>query len=111
MEEKELIAIMVEAYREHLIPQWYVFRPYFEWIADKGNSHLRIFQVREMRRVALSLLKQYDEKHPDAFGKMGTTDWLDPIFPYDAYGEDKVIVSILNRIIEELTPFLILSVD
>lgn len=64
-----------------------------------------------MRRTALSLLKRYDEKHPDAFDKMGTTDRTDPFFPYDAYGEDKVVVSILNRIVEELTNRIVLSVD
>lgn len=111
MSEEAFTAIMVEAYKKQQLPRWYVFKPYFEWIAGKRNSRLRMFQVREVRRVALSLLKQYDEKHPDAFAKMGTTDRLDPFFPFDAYGEDKVMVCILNRIIEELTPFLILSVD
>ena len=102
---------MVEAYREHRIPQGYVFKPYFDWVADRRNSPLRICQVREMRRVALSLLKKYDSKHPDAFDKMGATDRMDPFFPFDAYDEDKVEVSILNRINEELTNYLILSMS
>lgn len=111
MEEKEFTSLMVEAYKEHRIPQWYVFKPYFDWVDNNRQGRLRPSHIREMRRVALTLLKKYDLKHPGAFDKMGTTDRIDPFFPYDAYGEDKAEVSILNRINEELTNYLILSMS
>lgn len=107
MGEKEFTAIMVKAYREHRIPQWYVFKPYFEWVENNRCGRIRPCRIREMRRVALSLLKRYDEKHYDAFDRMGTSDRTDPFFPYDAYGDDKEVVSILNQINEELTSFII----
>ena len=111
MEEREFTALMVEAYREHRIPQWYVFKPYFEWVENNRHGRLRPCHINEMRRVALSQLKKCDEKHPDAFDRMGETDRTDPFFPFDAYREDKVEVSILNRIKEELTNYLILSMS
>lgn len=102
---------MVEAYREHRIPQWYVFKPYFDWVENNRQGRIRHCYIREMRRVALSLLKKYDSKHPDVIDKMGATDRMDPFFPFDAYDEDKVEVSVLNRINEELTNYLILSMS
>ena len=98
---------MVKAYREHRIPQWYVFKPYFEWVNNNRHGRIRHCHIQEMRKVALSLLKKYDEKHPDAFDRMGTTDRTNPFFPYDAYGDDKEVVSILNQINEELTSFIL----
>lgn len=112
MEEKEFTALMVEAYREHRIPQWYVFKPYFEWIQNNRHGRIRPCHIREMQSVALSLLKKYDKKHPDAFALMGATDRSDPFFPFDAYGEDKVVVSTLNRINEELlSSFVIIATE
>ena len=108
MEEERFTALMVEAYREHRIPQWYVFKPYFEWIQNNRHGRIRPCHIREMRSVALSLLKKYDERHPNAFENMGSTDRNDPFFPYDAYGKDKVEVSILSTINEDLTNFFIL---
>ena len=102
-------SILIEAYNACRIPQWYVFKPYIEWIDNNMHGRIRPCHIREMQRVAISLLKKYDAKHPDAFDKMGTTDRSDPFFPYDAYGEDKVVVSILNRINDELINNLILS--
>ena len=110
MEEKDYTALIVEAYKKRLIPQWYVFKPFFDWVENKRQGQIRPCHIREMRRVSLNLLKKYDEKHPDAFDKMGTTDMATPFFPYDSYGEDKEIVCILNQIIEGLTNFLILSI-
>ena len=107
MKNNDFTALMVKAYKEHRIPQWYVFKPYFEWIQNNRHGRIRPCHIREMRSVALSLLKKYDGRHPDAFDKMGTTDRSDPLFPYDAYEEDKVIVSTLNQIIEELTNLLL----
>ena len=110
MDDKEFTAIMVKAYTEHRLPQWYVFKPYFEWVENNRQGRLRPCHIHEMRRVALSLLKKYDEKHPDAFDRMGETDRADPFFPFDTYGEDKVEMSILNRINEELTTLLLLRI-
>ena len=109
--EKKEDAPMMEAYRKHQIPQWYAFKPYFDWVNNNRHGHMQPCHIREMRSVALSLLKMYEVKHPDAFDKMGSTDRSDPFFPYDAYGEDKVVVSTLNQINEELTNMLLLSVD
>lgn len=108
MEEKEFTALMVKAYTEHRLPQWYVFKPYFEWVENNRQGRLRPCHIHEMRRVALSLLKRYDAKHPDAFEQMGAVGRDDPFFPYNAYGEDKEEVSIISRIIEELTNQLII---
>ena len=100
-----------EAFNTHRIPYWFVFKPYFKWVENDRCGRIRLCRIREMRRVALSLLKKYDEKHPLAFDRMGTTDGTDPFFPFDAYGEDKVVVSILNRINEELTNTLIMRYE
>lgn len=112
MKNNDFTALMVKAYKEHRIPQWYVFKPYFEWIQNNRHGRLRPCHIREMRSVALSLLKKYDMKHPDAFNKMGTTDRTAPFFPFDVYGEDKVVVSTLNRINEELlSSFVIIATE
>ena len=103
--------MMLEAYQQHRIPHWFVFRPFFDWKQGLRPYRFSPSEVREMRKVALALLKELDAKHPEAFDRMGTTDSGELYFPYDTYGEDKVEVYILNQINEELTNYLILSMS
>ena len=109
MSDKEFSDVLGKAYKMHQIPHWYVFKPYFDWVENNRCGGIRPCRIREMQRAVLSILKKYDEKHPEAFIKMGETDGTDSFFPYDAYGEDKEIVSVINRINEELINYLILS--
>ena len=103
--------MMMEAYQQHRIPHWFVFRPYFDWKQGLRPYRFSASEIREMRRVALSLLKRYEAKHPDAWNQIQDADKGDPCYPWCGYGGDKEAVCVLNMINEELTNILILSVS
>lgn len=111
MEQKRLTAMMLEAYQQHRIPHWFVFRPYFDWKQGLRPCRFSQSEIREMRRVALSLLKRYEAKHPEAWDHIQDSDKADPFYPWCGYDEDKEVVCFINQINEELTNLLILSVD
>ena len=111
MEQERLDTTMLEAYQRHRIPHWFVFRPYFDWKQGLRPYRLSASEIREMRRVALSLLKKYEAKHPDAWDHIQDADKEDPCYPWCGYGEDKEMVCALNRIYEELTNLCVLQFD
>lgn len=111
MEQERLTAMMLEAYQQRRIPHWFVFRPYFDWKKGLRPYRFSASEIKEMRRVALSLLKRYEAKHPEAWDHIQGADKKDPCYPWCGYGEDKEAVCILNQINEELTSFLILSMS
>lgn len=100
--EERFNTLMIKAYNEHRIPCWYVFRPFFE-----KRNRLLIVELREMLRVAVRLLKQFESKHPDAFDKISAVDKNDIYYPFTGYEKDKEAVSILNRIVEQITGYFI----
>lgn len=111
MEQERLMALMLESYQRHRIPHWFVFRPYFEWKQGLRPHWFSASEIREMRRVALSLLKMYDTKHPDSWDHIQDADKGDPCYPWCGFGEDKEAVCVLNTIYEELTDQVISTLD
>ena len=103
--------MMLEAYQQHRIPHWFVFRPYFEWKQGLRPFRFSASEIREMRNVALTLLKTYEARHPDAWDYIQEADKEDPCYPWCGYGEDKETVCVLNTINEELTDQFISTLD
>ena len=104
--EKAVHERTIAAYNERRLPHWFAFTPYIKWIQEPRRIP-HIHEVREMRRVAQSVLKQYNKKHPHGFELVDS----ERMGAFRGYGSDAEIVYILYAIVEELTDFSILSFD
>ena len=109
-QQERFTALMIQAYDEHKIPNWYVFKPYIEW---KRTKVFRITnaEIRKMRSVAHRLLSKYDEKYPNSMDCIDFSDTNDLFYLYRGYGKDTEIVGFISEIHEELTNILILRFD
>ena len=109
-QQERFTALMIQAYDEHRIPNWYVFKPYIEW---KRTKVFRITnaEISEMRSVAYRLLSMYEEMYPNSMDNIDFNDKEDFFYLYRGYGEDAEVVGILTEIEEELTNVLILRFD
>lgn len=101
-EQDEFHAQMIDAYKHHKIPQWYVFAPYFDWKMGKRRCNFNIREVISMRQAAIRLIDKFDTLHPDAWEN------INPENPYSGYGEDESVVKYLTQINEELVNILAL---
>lgn len=103
-EQDEFRSKMIEAYKQHKIPQWFAFEQYFEWkIGNRGCDFTRS-EITSMRNTISRLLDRYDKLYPDAWEN------INPENPYSGYGEDWEVIRYLTFISEELVNFLILRV-
>lgn len=109
-QQERFTALMIQAYDEHKIPNWYVFKPYIEW---KRTKVFRITnaEIREMLSVARRLLSKYDEIYPNAMDGIDFSDTEDLFYLTRGYGKDAQVVGFLTGIEEELTNILILRFD
>ena len=108
--QNRFTALLIQAYDEHRIPNWYVFKPYIEW---KRTKVFRITnaEIREMRSVAHRLLSKYDEIYPNAMDGIDFNNTEDIFYLTRGYGKDAEVVGFLTEINEELTNILILRFD
>ena len=109
-QQERFTALMIQAYDEHKIPNWYVFKPYIEW---KRTKVFRITnaEIRKMRSVAHRLLSKYEEIYPNAMDNIEFNDTDDLFYLTRGYGKDAEVVRFLMEIDEELTNILILRMD
>lgn len=105
--QNKLCALMIEAYEQRKIPNWYVYRPYFEW-KQKKICDIPSETLLEMRSVTYSALQEYDAKYPDSFDHINYEDTDNLFYLYEGYGKDKETVAFLDIINEDITNLLIL---
>lgn len=109
--QDRLQGMMNEAYQEHKIPNWYVFKPYFDWKMGLRGCNFTRSEIREMRNTAKNILIRYYDAYPNAMDCIDYENQDDTLYLYRGYGDDAEIVGFLEIIDEELTNILILRAD
>ena len=100
---------MIEAYNLQLIPQYFVFRPYFEWKMGLRGCDFNRSEITSMRNTATRLLNKYEEQYPNAWDNVRYVE-NDIYSIYEGFGKDKEIVCYLMNINEEMINLMILRV-
>lgn len=108
--QDKFMALMIEAYNQHRIPNWYVFKPYFDWKISK-MFRIKLSEIREMRSVAHRLLEKYDQQYPNSMDGIDFNDTDDLFCYYRGYGKDAETVGLLTGIEEELTNIMIMRYE
>lgn len=106
--QDRLQGMMIEAYQGHKIPNWYVFKPYFDWKMGLRGCSFTGIEIREMRNTAKNTLSRYYETYPNASDVIDFENQDDVFYMYRGYGDDAPIVGYLEAIDEELTNIFIL---
>lgn len=101
-EQDDFHAQMIDAYKQHKIPQWFAFHSYFDWKMGKRKCDFTSGEIASMRNTALRLIDKLDDLHPNAWEN------INPENPYSGYKEDADVVKYLTQISEELVNIQIL---
>ena len=105
--QDEFRAKMIDAYKQQIIPQWYAFRPYFEWKMGLRGCDFTGSEITTMRSTTVRLLNKFDTLYPTAWDNVQYEE--DNIFSlYNGFGKDREVVCYLNNIYEELLNFIML---
>ena len=109
--QDRLQGMMIEAYQGHKIPNWYVFKPYFDWKMRLRGCDFAKREIREMWNTAKSILNRYYDTYANASNAIDYDNQEDIFYLQRGYGKDAEIVGYMEAIEEELTNIMILRYD